>query len=114
MKQMIRFILNYFFGLFIPTRRQLNVIASVSESLENESSKLVVRQKKELDFIERHDLLKLKVDLKYARELAVDFGISQKDLEIELSKIKREYFLSHNKHLEKYLKKQHWYIDTNT
>ncbi len=111
---MIKFFLNYFFGISMPTRRQLDALASVSESLESESSKLAERQKKEFEFIERHDLLKLKCDLNYARERAVDFGASQKDLEIELSKIKREYFLSHNKHLEKYLKKQHWYIGTNT
>ncbi|MEZ9233857.1 hypothetical protein AB4259_22665 [Vibrio amylolyticus] len=104
---MIRLALNYLFG--IPTSRQLDVIEKVSLHLEKQSDELVEKQRKELDFIYRYDLLKLKCNLDYAREHALGFGLSSQELEMELSQIKEEYFKSHSRHIEKYLNTKHWY-----
>ena len=109
---MIRLVLNYLFG--IPTSRQLEVVEKVSVHLEKESDELVEKQRKELDFIDRHDLLELKCNLTYAREHALDFSLSPQELEMKLSQIKEEYFKSHSRHIEKYLKTKHWYWNQNT
>ncbi|WP_086980964.1 hypothetical protein [Vibrio aphrogenes] len=104
---MLQIILNYFFG--IPTSRQLKIAEKVSIHLEKETNELVEKNRKEREFIERYDLLKLKCDLKYAREYALDFGLSSKELKMKISHIKEEYFKSHSKHLEKYLRTKDWY-----
>ncbi|MGR5530859.1 hypothetical protein ACPV40_14800 [Vibrio alfacsensis] len=109
---MFRLMLNYFLG--IPTKTQVDTYSKVSEYIENETSKLVKEQRKELDFIERHDLLKLKCDLIYAREYATTMAVSSEELNMKISEIKQEYFANHSRHLEKYLNTQEWYVGDNT
>lgn len=109
---MFKLMLNYFFG--IPTKTQIDIYSKISEGIENETSKLVEVQRKELDFIERHDLLKLKCDLIYAREYATAMNVSSQELNIKISEIKQEYFVHHSRHLEKYLNTQEWYVGGKT